>query len=67
MRWAKMLVLVFAALAHAGCAKTRFVEAHSETTIGTYPGGAGVASHGTYSDECWWGPACLRTRPPISE
>ena len=63
MNWARMLALLLAISALAGCAKTRFVEAHSQTTIGAYPGGAAVTSHGTYSDDRWCGPACLRPKP----
>ena len=62
MNWARMLALLLIGSSLAGCARTRFVEAHSETAVGAYPGGAAVSSHGTYSDDHWWGPACLRPR-----
>jgi hypothetical protein len=62
MKWARMLALLLVGLSLAGCARTRYVEAHSETAIGAYPGGATVSSHGTYSDDRWWGLACMKPR-----
>jgi hypothetical protein len=67
MKRARMLAVFLVILPFAGCAKTRYVEAHSETAVGAYPGGASAVSHGTYSDDRWWGPACLRPRQPTTD